>query len=102
MTLLDQANGIEFNVSMIFLGIGSAFFFYVFLKSRYIPKLLSLFSLWACPIFVAVSFTFLCWPRPSGYLRLGWLPMALAEICIGLSLLIKGGDLSKVATSEPA
>ena len=102
MTLLNQANGIEFNVSMIFLGIGSAFFFYVFSRSTYIPKLLSLFSLWACPIFVAVSFAFLCWPGLSSYLRLGWLPMALAEVGLGVWLLIKGIDLSQAGSGAPA
>ena len=99
MALLDRANGTEFNIAMIFLGIGSAFFFYVFSRSAYIPKRLSLLSLCACPIFVAVSFAFLCLPNPSVYLRLGWLPMALAEISLGLWLLIKGIDLH---TDAPA
>ena len=93
MTLLGQAYAVQFRVSMVFLGIGSAFFFYVFLKSGYIPKVLSLVCFWACPIFVEVSFAFLYRPQYASKLQLGWLPMALAEISVGLWLLIKGIQL---------
>jgi hypothetical protein len=90
ITLLSDADAVQFNVSMVLLGIGSAFFFYLFLKSGYIPKTLSVLGLCACPIFVAVSFAFLYWPQFSARLQFGWYPMALAEISIGLWLLIKG------------
>ncbi len=91
--LLSQAGAAQFNVSMVFLGIGSAFFFYVFLKSAYIPKVLSVFSLCASPIFIGASFALLFWPQYSARLQVGWYPMALAEVSIGLWLLIKGLNL---------
>ena len=90
ITLLAQADAVQFNVSMVFLGIGSAFFFYLFMKSRYIPKILAIYSLCACPIFTAASFAFLFWPQYAGRLQIGWYPLALAEISVGLWLLIKG------------
>ncbi len=89
-TLLTEAGAVQFNVSMVLLGIGSAFFFYLFLKSRYIPKVLSILGLCAAPIFSGVSFAYLLWPQYSAALRIGWYPMALAEISIGLWLMIKG------------
>ncbi len=91
--LFSQAGAVQFNVSMVFLGIGSAFFFYVFLKSTYIPKVLSVFSLCASPIFIGASFALLFWPQYSARLQMGWYPMALAEVSIGLWLLIKGLNL---------
>lgn len=90
LSLLATADGIQFNVSMVLLGLGSAFFFYLFLKSGYIPKVLSVYSLCTTPIFIGASFAFLFWPQDSGKLQLGWYPLALAEISIGLWLLIKG------------
>jgi len=89
-TLLAHAGGIEMSVTMVFLGIGSAFFFYLFLRSGYIPKVLSVYSLCAAPIFIGVSFACLLWPQYSTKLQMGWLPLALAEISLGLWLLIKG------------
>ncbi len=93
LTLLSTADGVQFNVSMVFLGIGSAFFFYLFLKSGYIPKVLSVLGICACPIFVAASAGFLFWPQYAARLQLGWYPMALAEISVGFWLLIKGVNL---------
>jgi hypothetical protein len=90
LTLLAEAGAVQFNMSMVLLGIGSAFFFYVFLRSGYIPKALSILGLCATPIFAAVSLAYLFWPQYSTTLRLGWFPMALAEISIGFWLLIKG------------
>ncbi len=88
--LLSEAKAVQFNVSMVFLGIGSAFFFYLFLKSNYIPKVLSMYGLCTCPIFIVASFGFLFWPQHAAKLQLGWYPLALAEILVGLWLLIKG------------
>ena len=100
VSLLATADGVQFNVSMVLLGIGSAFFFYLFLKSDYIPKVLSVYSLCTTPIFIGASFAFLFWPQYSGKLQLGWYPLALAEISLGLWLLIKGVRLLPPMSAE--
>ncbi len=91
--LLSDAKAVQFNVSMVLLGTGSAFFFYLFFKSRYIPRALSMYGLCTCPIFIAASLGFLFWPQHSAKLQLGWYPLALAEVSIGLWLLVKGLNL---------
>ncbi len=96
--LLGHAGQVQFNVSMIFLGIGSAFFYYLFWKSKYIPKTLAVYSLWTCPVFVAASAGVLFWPQYAARLQLGWYPLALAEMLLGLWLLIKG---VKVGVVQP-
>jgi hypothetical protein len=92
-SLLSDAKAVQFNVSMVLLGIGSAFFFYLFSRSRYIPRALSLYSLYTCPVFIAASFGFLFWPQYAAKLQMGWYPLALAEMAVGLWLLIKGVNL---------
>jgi hypothetical protein len=93
MDLFTVARSIEFNVAMVLLGIGSILFFYLFLKSSYIPKVLSAWSLFASALFTVVSLTFLLLPQYSKLLQLGWLPMGVAEITVGLWLLLKGVNL---------
>jgi hypothetical protein len=93
MNLFTGARSIEFNVAMVLLGIGSILFFYLFLKSSYIPKVLSAWSLFASALFTLVSFAFLLFPQYSKILQLGWLPMGVAEIAVGLWLLLKGVNL---------
>lgn len=93
MDLYSAAKASAFYVSMTFLGMGSILFFYLFLKSNYIPKALSALGLFASVPFTIVSFVYLLWPQYEKRLQLGWLPMAAAEISVGLWLLIKGVNL---------
>jgi NADH:ubiquinone oxidoreductase subunit K len=93
MDLFTGAPSIEFNVAMVLLGIGSILFFYLFLKSSYIPKVLSAWSLFASALFTLVSFAFLLFPQYSKILQFGWLPMGVAEISVGMWLLLKGVNL---------
>ncbi len=98
MDLFTGARSIEFNVAMVLLGIGSILFFYLFLKSSYIPKVLSAWSVFASALFTLVSLAFLLFPQYSRILQLGWLPMAVAEISVGLWLLVKGVNLRTQVT----
>ena len=79
-----------FNIGAIFFSIGSILFFYLFLKSNYIPKILSGFGLFASALVTIVSFAALILPQHAKALQLGWLPIALAEVSVGLWLLFKG------------
>jgi hypothetical protein len=97
--LLAHAGQVQFNVSMIFLGIGSGFFYYLLVKSGYIPKVLAVYSLWTCPVFVAASAGFLFWPQYAARLQWGWYPLALAEMLVGLWLLVKGVKVGAVGVA---
>jgi uncharacterized Tic20 family protein len=100
--MLGEADGVEFNVAMICLGIGSAFFFYLLLKSRYIPRVLSILGLVACPIFSGVSLACLYWPQNTSMLHMGWYPMAAAEISVGFWLMIRGLKFAPAQLSNDA
>jgi len=79
-----------FNIGAIFFGMGSIFFFYLFFKSTYIPKFLSVLGLFASVLVPIMCFGSLISPQHANILQFGWIPMALAEISVGLWLLIKG------------
>jgi hypothetical protein len=85
-----KAHTIGFNISSILFSIGSFIFFYLFFKSRYIPKLMSVFGLFASIMITIVGFGILIFPNHSDIILPGWIPMLIAEITIGTRLLFKG------------
>jgi hypothetical protein len=85
----------SFTIAGIFFSFGSILFFYLFLKSTYIPKVLSAFGLFSSALVTIISFMELILPRYAAILQVGWgwAPLALAEILVGLWLLFKGVNL---------
>jgi hypothetical protein len=85
----------SFTIAGIFFSFGSILFFYLFLKSTYIPKVLSAFGLFSSAVVTIISFMELIVPRYAAILKVGWgwAPLALAEILAGLWLLFKGVNL---------
>ena len=75
------------DISAIFFSIGSILFFYLFLKSRYIPKILSAFGLFASIVVAIMLFGLLIFPEHARTLQYGWAPMALAEVTTGIWLM---------------
>jgi len=90
MNLQSAANSTAMNIAAILFSLGSTIFFFLFFKSTYIPKALSMLGLFASPLVTIVSFASLISPHPSTWLQFGWLPIAGAEFSVGLWLLIKG------------
>ncbi len=85
------------NISAIFFGIGSILFFYLFLRSTYIPKVLSVLGLFASVLVPVICFAPLLLPQPPPALQFGWIPMLVAEISMGLWLLFKGVNVRQGA-----
>ncbi len=81
---------IGFNISALLFSIGSLIFFYLFLKSKYIPQIISVFGLFASLLVTLVTTTLLISPDVSSVIQVGWIPMIIAEITTGLWLLLKG------------
>jgi NADH:ubiquinone oxidoreductase subunit K len=82
-----------FNITAIFFGLGSIFYFYLFLQSNYIPKILSALGLVASVLVPIICFGSLISPDHAKILQFGWLPMAVAELSVGFLLLFKGVNL---------
>jgi uncharacterized protein DUF4386 len=79
-----------FNIASLFFSMGSILFFYLFLKAKYIPRILSSLGLFGSVLMAAVCFASLLFPRHARTLQLGWIPIGLAEITTGFWLLFKG------------
>lgn len=77
-----------FNITAIFFSIGSILFFYLFFKSRYIPRMLSALGVFASVLVTILCFGSLIFPEHSGTLQYGWLPMAVAEVVTGIWLML--------------
>jgi Domain of unknown function (DUF4386) len=88
--LADLSSGVGTQVSAIFFSLGSTIFFYVFLKSNYIPRVLSAWGVFASLVYAAVWFINLILPQYSAIVAYGSLPILIAELSTGLWLLIAG------------
>jgi Domain of unknown function (DUF4386) len=78
----------EYNISAIFFSIGSILFCYLFFKSRYIPKILSAFGVFASVVVTIICFASLIFPEHAALLQYGWAPMAIAEVTTGIWLML--------------
>ena len=75
------------NISALFFSIGSILFFYLFFKSRYIPRILSAFGVFASVLVTLMCFASLIFPERAATLQYGWAPMAIAEVTTGFWLM---------------
>lgn len=86
-------------VPMVFLGLDMMLFCYLFLKSKYIPRLLAGFGILSFALILVQSLLFILAPEyaamPINQI-LFWAPSGLFEIVIGLWLLIKGINIQQV------
>jgi hypothetical protein len=86
--LARHAGVATYNIAALCFGIGSLLFFYLFWKSRYIPRMLSALGLFASVIVPIMCFGSLVFPEYSTILKYGWASMALAEITTGIWLML--------------
>jgi len=97
--LLSSAGGTSFYIAVIFFSIGSIVFFYLFFKSRLIPRMLSCFGIIASFTVPMLAFSNLIIPGFSSALNYGWALIFIAEIGTGLWLLIRGVEVAALPGS---
>jgi Domain of unknown function (DUF4386) len=89
--LADLSSGVGTDVGAIFFSLGSTIFFFVFLKSHYIPRTLSAWGIFASLVYAAAWFVSLILPQYSApATAYGSVPILIAELSTGLWLLIAG------------
>ena len=86
--LTRTAGFASYNISAIFFSIGSILFFYLFFKSRYIPRILSAFGVFASVLVTVLCFGSLIFPEHATTFQYGWAPMAIAEVTTGIWLML--------------
>ena len=82
--------GDTFNIGFLFLGLGSALFSYLWLKSRYIPRVLAGWGIFASLVMALMSLAIVVFPVLSKLGLTYMMPMGLYEFGLGFWLLIKG------------
>jgi hypothetical protein len=87
LDLTRDAGFAVYNISAISFSIGSTLFYYLFFRSRYIPRTLSALGVFASVIVTLMCFGSLIFPEHSATLQYGWAPMAIAEVTTGFWLM---------------
>ena len=100
VAVMQDTGGNGFQISMMFLSVGSAIFFYLFYKSGFFPKAFAAFSAVASIILFIVSAGFLLFPAYKSRLLIGWAPMGIAEIGTAFWLMIRGIRPRKLAAAN--
>lgn len=98
--LARSAGFASFNITTTFFAVGSTLFFYLFFKSRSIPRVLSAFGIFASVIVLFTSLGDLVLPAYADVIQLGWAPIFIAEISTGLWLWVRG--VKTCAEASPA
>jgi hypothetical protein len=89
--LVSRTSAIGINISVVFFSVGSSIFFYLFLKSGYIPRFLALWGMLGSLLCLTVFVGNLLLSQSSdALLGIGALPIGIAEPVLGLWLLIRG------------
>jgi len=85
------AQGLAMRVGFVLLGLGSAVFGYLLLKSRYVPRALAAWGIFASLALAIVTLVIVVFPRAGDVMGLAYMaPMGLYEVGLGLWLLVKG------------
>ncbi len=91
------------NMGGIAFGIGTCLFFYLFLKSRYIPSVISWLGLVASVIWTGLYFANLIFPEQHALFQYICLPpMALAEIVTGIYMVLFAVGTRRKTLAAPA
>lgn len=89
--------GRAFEIGFIFLGLGSAVFSYVWLKSGYIPKLLAILGIFASLLIGAGNLAAIIIPEVKVVFPYAYGSMFVFEVGLGLWLLTKGVKVPDLA-----
>ena len=86
------AHGAAYNVGLVFAGLRSTAFCYLWVKSGYVPKLLAGWGMAASLLMGACAFCFIVFPELAGVVSVALYggPIFFFELTMGLWLLFKG------------
>ncbi|HKW89066.1 MAG TPA: DUF4386 domain-containing protein [Candidatus Acidoferrales bacterium] len=86
-----HAHDAGYLIGLVFYGLGSTTFSYLFYKSRYIPRALSALGVFASLLVAIVSLVVMVFPESTHVVSPAFfIPSFLFEVILGLWLLIKG------------
>jgi len=84
-----HANGFQFGT--ILFGLGSTVFSYLWLQSRYIPRVLAAWGIFSSAVVAIVTLVLMVFPAWSAVVEPAyWVPIFIFEVTLGFWLLVKG------------
>jgi hypothetical protein len=85
------------------LSVGSALYFFLLFRARFIPRLLAGFGMLASMLLGALAFALILIPKQlEGLEMIGMLPLGIVEVTTGFWLLIAGANLNAHRTEKQA
>jgi hypothetical protein len=88
--LAYNTQGLGMTVGFVLLGLGSAIYAYLLLKSRYVPKALALLGIFSSLLLALGTLAIMVFPGLGAMGMAYMMPMGLYEVGLGLWLLVKG------------
>lgn len=86
-----SVHGIGFSLGFVFLGLGSTLFAYLWFKSRYVPRAIAAWGIFASLMLALGSLAVLLSPRFGAVAGITYMiPMFFYEVGLGLWLIVKG------------
>ncbi len=102
-TLSIGAEGAGYNVGLMFFGLGSTVFSYLWFKSNYISRALAAWGVFSSLLVATGSFAFIIFPSLAKILLPGYFaPIFVFEVTMGFWLLLKGLRPSGIAEPDKA
>lgn len=97
LSILHDTYALSFVVVAIFLGLGSTVFNYLLFKSRYIPKALAAWGIFASLLLLMSQFAIIIFPAVEKIIIPAcYGPIAIDEIALGFWLLFKGANIPEM------
>jgi hypothetical protein len=98
--VLESTTDLAYALGQSVFAIGAAMLYFLLLRSRLVPRWLSLWGLVAAPLFLVASLSLLWTEDPnSTFSTVLYAPMALQEMVLALWLILKGFKSSALATT---
>lgn len=86
-----NAQGFGMNIAFVLTGLGSAVFAYVLLKSRYVPKAIAVWGIFASLTLAIVTLAVMVFPGIWDAIGMAYMgPMGIYEVGLGVWLIVRG------------
>ena len=100
-TVLQSTSDLALTLAQSVFAIGALMLYYLLFRSRLVPRWLSLWGLFAAPLFLIASLSLLWTGDPNSALaNLLFVPLALQEMVLAAWLIVKGFDATALASGS--
>jgi hypothetical protein len=97
LSIMHYHYALTFTIVAIFLGFGSTIFSYLLFQSRYVPRALAAWGIFASLLLLISQFAIIIFPDPEKTIIPACFgPIVIYEIVLGFWLLIKGANIPKM------